>query len=309
MILCCGEALIDMIPQPTSAGADGYVPHSGGAIFNTAIGLGRLGVPVGMLSGVSKDLFGQQLTDALVASHVATDTLIRSKRPTTLAFVQLNDGHANYTFYDENSAGRGITKADLPKIPAETTALYFGGISLCAQPAADTYRALLEQEAPQRLIMIDPNIRPSFIDDEVAYRDRIGAMMAASDIVKVSDEDLHWLLPEGADLNRKALDLLAQGPALVIVTRGSEGADGYMSGDQIVHVDVPTVKVVDTVGAGDTFNSGFLARLSELGLLDKAALRNASQSDIQSALAFGTKVAAVTVSRAGANPPWRSEVS
>ena len=94
MLLCCGEALIDMIPTPTTDGAMGFVPHSGGAIFNTAIALGRLGRPAGMLTGMSSDMFGQQLTAALQDSHVDTSLLIPCYRPSTLAFVKLFDGHA-----------------------------------------------------------------------------------------------------------------------------------------------------------------------------------------------------------------------
>ena len=114
MILCCGESLIDMIPTAAEGGQTGFVPHSGGAVFNTAIGLGRLGVPVGMLSGVSTDQFGAQLVAALHASRVDTSNLVRSDRLTTLAMVHLVDGKATYTFYDENSAGRMVEIADLP---------------------------------------------------------------------------------------------------------------------------------------------------------------------------------------------------
>jgi len=116
MILCCGEALIDMIPTPTLSGRDGFVPHTGGAVFNTAIALGRLGVKAGLLTGLSDDMFGQQLTEGLTASHVDTSHVITSSRPTTLAFVQLRDGHATYSFYDENSAGRMLEVADLPAV-------------------------------------------------------------------------------------------------------------------------------------------------------------------------------------------------
>src|SRR6218665_4101744 len=125
MILCCGEALIDMIPMATILGKDGYVPHAGGAVFNTAIALGRLGLQPGMLSGLSTDLFGQQLQAALAESGVDTARLLLSDRPTALAFVRLTNGHATYTFYDENSAGRMIKPEDLPALSADVTALYF----------------------------------------------------------------------------------------------------------------------------------------------------------------------------------------
>ena len=102
MIISCGETLIDMIPIQGANGEQGFQPLVGGALFNTAIGLGRLGAEVAMISGISNDLFGQQLAQALAASHVQTNLLVRSDLPTTLAFVRLNNGHADYTFYDEN---------------------------------------------------------------------------------------------------------------------------------------------------------------------------------------------------------------
>lgn len=307
MILCCGEALIDMIPTQTSAKADGYVPYSGGAIFNTAIGLGRLGVEVGVVSGISTDLFGRQLVSSLKASQVDTSSLMHSNRPTTLAFVQLSDGNAVYTFYDENSAGRMVETVDLPTVPDEVTALYFGGISLCSEPAASTYQVLQSREAPNRVIMIDPNIRPNFVDDVEKYRARIDAMIALSDIVKVSDEDLNWIYPGNESLDEKLNILRNAGPAVVILTKGEAGSSAFLADGTHVTAEVERVDVVDTVGAGDTFNAGFLAKLSDLSLLDKTALKSATGEDIQAALAFGAKVAAVTVSRAGANPPWRHE--
>ncbi len=308
MILCCGEALIDMIPKPTHVERDGFVPYSGGAVFNTAIGLGRLGIQVGMLSGVSNDLFGQQLVATLGASHVDTATLIRSDRPTTLAFVQLTDGHATYTFYDENSAGRMIVADDLPALSDDVSALYFGGISLCAEPAAATYEALLQREAGDRVVMLDPNIRPGFIQDIAKYRARLDRMVALSDIVKVSDEDLNWIYPGTEALTEKLEKLRKAGPSVVILTRGGEGASAFLANGFDVSVPVNKVTVVDTVGAGDTFNSGVLASLAEQGLMTKAGLRGASSAAVEQALSFGAKVAAVTVSRAGANPPWRNEL-
>lgn len=308
MILCCGEALIDMIPKPTDVERDGFVPYSGGAVFNTAIGLGRLGVQVGMLSGVSNDLFGQQLVATLGGSHVDTATLIRSDRPTTLAFVQLTDGHATYTFYDENSAGRMIVAEDLPTLSEDVSALYFGGISLCAEPAAATYEALLQREASDLVVMLDPNIRPGFIQDIAKYRARLDRMMALADIVKVSDEDLNWIYPGPEALTEKLDKLRKAGPYVVILTRGGEGASAFLANGLDLSVPVNKVTVVDTVGAGDTFNSGVLASLAEQGLMTKAGLRGASAEAVQQALSFGAKVAAVTVSRAGANPPWRNEL-
>jgi len=308
MILCCGEALIDMIPTPTKAGPDGFVPHAGGAVFNTAIALGRLGAQVGMLSGLSSDMFGRQLVDGLKASHVDVSHLILSDRPTSLAFVRLVGGHATYDFYDENSAGRMITAQDMPTLSNEVSALYFGGISLACEPGADAYADLLTGATEGRAVMIDPNIRPGFIKDIERYRQRLDRMLALSDIVKVSDEDLNWLNPATMSLHDKVREILRKGPSVVILTRGGEGATGYLANGDEVQVPAVKAEMVDTVGAGDTFNAGVLAKLSELGQLEKDALAKLEPEVLAEALAYGARVAAVTVSRAGANPPWVEEV-
>lgn len=308
MILCCGEALIDMIPTPTRAGPDGFVPHSGGAVFNTAIALGRLGVQTGMLTGLSTDMFGRQLAEALKASHVDTSHVIMSDRPTTLAFVRLVDGHATYCFFDENSAGRMLAPADLPDLPQEVSALFFGGISLACEPGALAYAALLDKEGAGRAVMIDPNIRPRFVKDIARYRARLDGMLAQADIVKVSDEDLNWILPDPMSLREKVLTLLDKGPAVLILTRGGEGATGFLTSGQEVHVPAVRAEIADTVGAGDTFNAGVLAKLSELGLLTKPGLAALAPVSLQRAMEHGAKVAAITVSRSGANPPWAGEL-
>ncbi|UYV38305.1 carbohydrate kinase [Rhodobacteraceae bacterium D3-12] len=308
MILCCGEALIDMIPTPIEAGNDGFVPHCGGAVYNTAIALGRLGVRTGILTGLSSDMFGQLLLDGLKASHVDVSHVIKSDRLTTLAFVRLVGGHATYDFYDENSAGRMIRPEDMPTLTAEITALYFGGISLACEPGANAYAELLEQSASDRAVMLDPNIRPGFIRNIERYRTRLDRMIALSDIVKVSDEDLNWITPEPLSLREKVDKLLAKGPSVVILTRGGEGATGFLASGGQVLVPASLAEITDTVGAGDTFNAGVLAKLSELGLLHKAGLAELSENDLRSALAHGARVAAITVSRAGANPPWAGEL-
>ncbi|WP_371170722.1 carbohydrate kinase family protein [Aliiroseovarius sp. 2305UL8-7] len=308
MILCCGEALIDMIPEATNLGQEGFVPHCGGAVFNTAIALGRLGVRTGMLTGLSNDMFGRQLTDALAASHVDTRLVINSDRPTTLAFVKLVGGHASYTFYDENSAGRMLADSDMPPLGDDVSALYFGGISLACEPGAEAYLALAKRHARERAVIVDPNIRAGFIADEARYRARLEALIAHTDVLKVSDEDLNWILGTPLSLAQKAEALLQKGPALVIVTRGGEGATGYLRGGVAVDVPAQRVQIADTVGAGDTFNAGVMAKLSEKGLLSKEKLAALGPDELREALSFGAKVAAVTVSRAGANPPWADEL-
>lgn len=306
MILSCGEALIDMLPRTTAAGEAAFAPYAGGAVFNTAIAIGRLGAPSGFFSGLSSDLFGDLLRQRLAESKVDTSPAHVSSRPTTLAFVRLTDGHATYTFYDENTAGRMLSEADLPALGPEVQALFLGGISLVGEPGAQAYEALQAREAASRVTMLDPNIRPSFITDEGTYRARIARMVARADIVKLSDEDLHWLAGPG-DLDGLAQGLLAQGPRLVCITRGAEGATAR-SARHAVHVEAPRVTVADTVGAGDTFNAGVLAALWRAGRLSRDAVAALDEDAIRDALTLGVRAAAVTVGRPGADPPWAHEL-
>lgn len=307
MILCCGEALIDMLPRTTEQGEAAFAPHPGGAVFNTAVALGRLGVPAGLYTGLSTDLFGRRLAAALAEAGVSDALCPRSGRPTTLAFVELAEGQARYLFYDENSAGRMLTPADLPELPATVAALFVGGISLAAEPCGTAFAALAAREAGRRVVMLDPNIRPGIIRDEAAYRARLAAMIAGADILKLSEEDLHWLEGPGAP-EAQARALLARGPRIVCITAGARGATGYSAAGSVVHVPAPEVRVVDTVGAGDSFNAGLLAALQGAGALSRPALAELGEAHLARALALGVRVAAVTVTRAGANPPWAAEL-
>ncbi|CUH41073.1 Ribokinase [Jannaschia seosinensis] len=293
MILCAGEALIDMLPRVTPEGP-AFLPATGGAVYNTAIALGRLGAPVALHTGLSSDLFGKMLSDGLAASNVACRAAV-SDRPTTLAFVTLVEGQATYAFYDEGTAGRMLSPQDAPSMEG-VTALFVGGISLAVEPCAEAYAALALANAHLPL-MIDPNIRPGFIRDADAFRARLDRLLAVADIVKLSDEDLEWL-------GLKPDDLLAKGAKMLCLTEGAAGVRAITRSAE-VHVPARAVEVVDTVGAGDTFNAGLLAGLSRAGALTKDA---PAPDILRAALELGVTAAAVTVGRAGANPPWAHEL-
>lgn len=312
MILCCGEALIDMLPVTAADGSACFATCPGGAVFNTAVALGRLGVSCGLATGLSSDMFGQMLLNALEASHVSTTDCAISGRPTTLAFVTLEGGEARYAFYDENTAGRMLAPQDLPQPGPDVTALFFGGISLACEPAAKAYEALALHAHADRLVMLDPNVRPGFIMDEPRYRRRLTRMMEVSDIVKLSEDDLGWLLPEDEPAEYKLARIQGMGPPVVLLTRGSRGAAALLPGGQLVQVPahpVPASGIADTVGAGDSFNAGFLAALAAGGPGAKQAARVLHPIAAETALRQGAEVAAITVSRPGANPPWRHELA
>jgi fructokinase len=306
MILCCGEALIDMLPRETRDGERAFVPCVGGSVFNSAVALGRLGQPVAFFSGLSNDLFGGMLQKALRDSGVELAYARIADRPTTLAFVHLEAGQANYTFYDEATAGRMLTEEDMPRLAGDVTALLFGGISLAAEPCGSAYEALMSRESAARLVMLDPNIRPAFIKDSDAHKARTRRMAAMADIVKISEEDLAWLA-SAAPQSEAAEAMLGASTKLVVVTRGANGASAFWEGGSVT-VEAAPVAVVDTIGAGDTFNAGLLAALGEAGRLTKEGLARLSEQDIREALSFACSAAAITVSRAGANPPWRDEL-
>ncbi len=311
MIICCGEALIDMVPIEDISLSQGnvstYQPISGGAIFNTAIALGRLGVTTGFLSGLSNDLFGQQLCNSLESSNVNYSYSYRTDAPTTLSFVKLVNGQASYAFYDENTAGRLLQLSDVPDLPVITQALHFGAISLIPEPCGSTYEALMKRECVNKVISFDPNIRTSFISDEASYRNRINRMLDMSDIVKISDEDLDWLAP-GINIDDFASHLLNNSCSLVLYTKGARGATAYSKNFKCFEPSLQ-VEMIDAIGAGDSFNAGVLASLDHQNFLNKSQLRALSDEQIRTALKQGNEVAAFTVTQTGSNPPWKNQIN
>ena len=307
MIICCGEALIDFLPRKTADGAAAYQPFCGGSVYNTAIALGRLGVPVGLYTGISTDFFGDMLRDGLAASKVSIAHAKVWDRPSTLAFVKLVHGHARYSFFDDNSAGRMLTVRDLPKLEKRVQALHFGSISLIPEPGGATLEALQKREAGARVISLDPNIRPGMIANRRAHMARLTRMIALSDIVKVSDEDVVWMTGKD-DARAAARKWLKLGAKLVVVTRGGKGVEAFTASYGLAR-PAHKVKVADTVGAGDTFTAGLLAALRAMKLLDKKKLARLGEADLSTALAFAARAAAITCSRPGADPPWARELA
>lgn len=306
MILCCGEALIDFLPRQTVEGATAYLPVCGGSVYNTAIALGRLGAPVALYTGLSTDFFGDMLREGLSASKVKLGHVKVWDKPSTLAFVKLTKGHARYSFFDDNSAGRMLTPRDLPKLPKTVRALHFASISLIPEPGGGTLEALMKREAKSRVISLDPNIRPGMIRDRRAHLARLNRMAAMADIVKLSDEDAAWMTGKD-DVKAAAKKLLKLGAKIVVVTRGAKGVEAFTARDHLVR-PARKVKVADTVGAGDTLTAGLLAALRSAKLLDKKKLAQIGAEQLSAALDFAARAAAITCSRPGADPPWAKEL-
>lgn len=307
MIVCCGEALIDFLPAKTASGADAYQPFCGGSVYNTAIALGRLGVPAGLYTGLSTDFFGDMLREGLTASGVSLRYTRTWDKPSTLAFVKLAQGHARYSFFDDNSAGRMLTKRDWPKLEKRVQALHFGSISLIPEPGGATLEALMKREASSRVISLDPNIRPGMITDRRSHLARLQRMIAMADIVKLSDEDVIWMTGKD-DAKAAARKWLKRGAGLVLVTRGAKGVEAFTASHALSR-PAERVKVADTVGAGDTFTAGLLTALRAMRLLDKKKLAAIGEADLGTALGFAARAAAITCSRPGADPPWAKDLA
>lgn len=301
MILCAGESLIDMVPE---GGA--FRPLAGGAVYNTTIALGRLGEATAYLWPISRDPFGEMLLAPLSEAGVNLDLCPRSDRLTTLALVTLKDGEARYAFYDEGSAGRMLSPADIPVLPARIEAIFAGGISLVPDPCGAAIETLIGANHARLPVMLDPNIRPFFIADATAFRARLNRLLSQADIVKLSADDLAWLYP-GLDPAEASRRVLGMGPKIVVQTDGAAGARACWAGETVTVPAIHT-RIADTIGAGDTFNAGVLASLSRQGVLSKEGLTGIDADQLGAALTLGAQAAAITVSRHGANPPWAHEM-
>jgi fructokinase len=301
VILVGGEALYDLVYD----GNEDLQGHPGGAAFNTARTIARLGQPVAYLGRLSTDRFGTRLERMLAADGVRLDAVVRTDEPTTLALAELDEtGSARYRFYERATSAPGLTpEAALAALPPAVGILHVGTLGLILEPMATALEAVVEELGSQALVMVDPNVRPWVVGDEDTYRRRLRRVLARSHVVKVSEEDLAWLEPQRSAASAARM-LLQAGPRVVLLTRGGDGVQ-VVTGAGDVPVPAREVEVVDTIGAGDAFGGGFLAWWHAQGLgreeLDDEAA-------VVEAATFGALVAARTVERAGASPPFLHEV-
>ncbi|MDE2370105.1 MAG: carbohydrate kinase [Burkholderiales bacterium] len=307
MIVVSGEALMDVFAAgetPTGVMLDARI---GGSPFNVAVGLARLGQPAAFFGGVAADFLGRRLLQALRAEGVNTDCTATLAAPATLSLVSLDAaGVPAYAFYGNGAADRQLPPSALAAVPPAAAAYQFGSYAMVVEPVATTLRALVERECGRSVVAYDPNIRLNVEPDLARWRDALAWMLPRTTLLKISDEDLGLLYP-GADAARLAADWLAAGVALVVVTRGGAGAWAWTARDHIAAEPV-AVTVVDTVGAGDTFQAALLAALAERQLLTRAGLAAIDAAALREVLAFATRAAAITCSRRGADLPRRAEL-
>jgi fructokinase len=316
LVTCMGESLIDFVPLIATDLGDGqsgvastdFRMHSGGSILNVAVGLARLGHHVAFAGKIAEDYFGHHLLLTLKTEGVDTRFVSTAKAQTALAFVAMEEGEPVYSFYGDRTADTLLTADDIPEsLYQETSILHVGSISLLRGATPATVLETVERLKGNALLSLDPNIRASLIHDEQAYRDLLHRLIALTDILKLSYVDLAWLLP-GASVEETLLYLSALGPALVIITQGEKGVLARSGSSSTLQIPTFPIPVIDTVGAGDTFCAGVLARLADEAILSREKVLALTEQELRAVISFASAAAALNCTREGADPPHRSEV-
>lgn len=302
MFVVVGEALVDLVGE---RGGRTLTAHPGGSPANVALGLARLGVPVMLKTRLGRDVFGEMIVAHLEASGVRVDGGPDGGTSTSLAIATLAAGIASYDFRIDWDVG------ELEPLPIETRCLHTGSLATALAPGNASVINLLEREHQRSRVTVsyDPNVRPALLRDAAQARPDIERLVALSDVVKVSDEDLRWLYPDQRDED-VAQRWLGMGPALVVVTRGGAGTYAVSARLELYRPAVP-IDLVDTVGAGDSFTSGLLdalLRADLIGATRREELAAIDESTLEGVVDMAAAVAAITCSRPGADPPTRAEV-
>lgn len=289
-----GEVLIDLIPQDSER-----VAIVGGGPANTAKALARLGFDTYFIDGISTDRYGQQARDELLADGVKLDHTFSSDRPTSLATVTLDpNGGASYEFLTEATATFEFDNSWLPNSLNPPAVLHIGTLATVIEPGAtNLFNWAQGVVAP---LVFDPNIRTSLLSDRERYREIVEKWADISAVIKMSDEDLTWLYPD-LDFRSSAKNFINETTKLVVITRGADGAYGFTQ-DGEVYAPGVKVDVIDTVGAGDTVGAVLVEGIVNNGL------DNLVGTTLEKVLLRATRAAAITCSRAGANPPTSQEL-
>jgi fructokinase len=302
MLVVLGEALVDLVID-SRGNVDAAL---GGAPFNTARAAARLGTPTRFGGAISVDRFGSMLAAQLERDGVDVALAPRTERPTTLAAAEIDEsGGARYRFYFEGTSAPVLTETDVAAGVAGASVVFTGGLGLVLEPMASAIANGVQDLGDDVLLAIDVNCRPAVIPDRDRYLDRLGSVLPRVGLLKVSDEDLDYLYP-GVEVLGAAERLLAAGPGAIVVTSGPQGTTVLTpNGKGHVDVDPIAAPIADTIGAGDTFIGGLLAWWDQRGL-SRQRLRD---DDLIAAVGAGHAAAAVVVTRRGAEPPHRHELS
>ena len=307
MILCCGDALIDFLPSKTSDGREALTPVVGGSCLNLAIGIARLDVPAGFIGGISNDTFGKMIADHAANSAVDLRYATRSDHQATLAFARVIGTETQYAFYDADTASRNWVYQRGMIALDDVECVHVGSTTLVSEKGAAEALALVGDARLRATISVDPNCRPNLVKDKDVYRTRMAQICRQADIVKMSDVDFAYLF-EGESYATRAEMLLSEGASLVVLTRGDLGAFAWHRSMGMFEAEAPAVRLVDTIGAGDSFQAALLAALHRLGRIERQRLREISAAELKRAVSFACRCAAFTCTRPGADPPRSREL-
>jgi len=313
MILCIGEAVIDMFQRNVPGMGDVFLPLPGGCPYNISIAIGNLGTPAAFFGRLSQNFFGNLQVKRLSDYNVRDDLLLRCEQNPILAFIKTEEGRQpQYAFYDEGTADKLLSINELPLLPPDTSCIVFGSISMCMEPIAATIESFIFKEAKNKVIAFDPNIRPFMIKDRDEYMKRFFKWAGTCTIAKISSEDFEYIFPDTKPdkAPEKIIDL---GARLAIITLGPQGAAALLRRDDgnVIKAEVKGIKIqqlADTVGAGDTFLGAFLVSLDRKGKLSQSEIANLGEDDLRGALTFANKAAAIVCTRYGAQPPSLEEI-
>jgi fructokinase len=307
-IAILGEALIDF----KSTGALAFQGFIGGSSLNVATATARLGQSTMFLTQISSDLFGKSLREHMTKNGIDTSHVLQSDGHTTLAFVEERDGQAHFSFMNSRAADTMYDPQPRPILPNNLKFMQFGSISLLTDPTSTSITEIIGKHRSSLnhnvTVVFDPNCRPALTPDLEGYKRKLRNWLRLAHVVKVSDQDLGWLEPDKA-LDDVAAEWIAQGPSVVIITRGEHGSSLYRAGHERLQVPTPKVSVIDTVGAGDTYTAGLMVSLLEHGHERAEQLATHPDQTWLEVMTFAAQAAAINCTRAGANPPTRAEVS
>ncbi|MFC0336965.1 fructokinase [Kushneria avicenniae] len=312
MFLVCGEALFDFFSDEgqvaPNASSLSFTAVAGGSPMNVAIGLARLERQSAFFTGLAGDALGERLRAVLSSESVDTDYMVEIPGSvTTLAMVTLDDsGSPRYVFYNQSGADRMLETTHLPASLETVHAIHVGSYALAVSPTSETLEALVARERDRCLISLDPNIRLKVEPDVARWRERIDTFAGHAHLIKISDEDLAALYPEQAPEN-VIRGWLGERCPMVIMTRGGDGVTLFTK-DDTESFTPEKIRVVDAVGAGDSFMAALLAWLDEQKLATPEGPGQLTQDQRRDMIEFAMRAAAHTCQQRGPDLPRRHDI-